>query len=162
MCLKTFFPPFNFDTIGDILIHWLLHHTLFCEPKESEPEMQVHAFTRTRFFYSLNVIISHPIVQTEGLGYLSICAIASRSSPPSHLCICNGHHSSELFCVHCTSDSTRRGSHTSEVWDAAGGIGGPERGAEAAGTQGPAQRGSNNWSLMDSRPGQYSIASSRP
>jgi hypothetical protein len=36
-----------------------------------------------RYFYSLNVIISHLIVHKEGLGYLSVCAIASRSSPPS-------------------------------------------------------------------------------
>jgi hypothetical protein len=46
--------------------------------------MQAHALTRTRYLNSLNVIISHPIVYKEGLGYLSVCAIASRSSPPSH------------------------------------------------------------------------------
>jgi hypothetical protein len=63
--------------------------------------MQAHALTRKRYFYSLNVIISHPTVQSEGLGYLSVCAIALRSSPPSHVCICNGQRSSELFCVHC-------------------------------------------------------------
>jgi hypothetical protein len=49
--------------------------------------MQAHALTRTRYFYSLNAIISHPIVYKEGLGYLSVCAIASRSSPPYHVCI---------------------------------------------------------------------------
>jgi hypothetical protein len=43
--------------------------------------MQAHVFTRTRYFYNLNVIISHPIVYKEGLGYLFVCAIASRSSP---------------------------------------------------------------------------------
>jgi hypothetical protein len=32
--LKTFLFPFNFDTICSVLIHWLLHNTLFCEPKE--------------------------------------------------------------------------------------------------------------------------------
>jgi hypothetical protein len=32
--LKTFFSPFNFNTIGGILIHWLRHYTVFCEPKE--------------------------------------------------------------------------------------------------------------------------------
>jgi hypothetical protein len=64
--------------------------------------MQTHALTHTRYFYSLNVIISHPIVYKVGLGYLSVCAIASRSSPPSHVCICNGHPCSELCCVHCT------------------------------------------------------------
>jgi hypothetical protein len=47
--------------------------------------MQAHALTRKRYFYSLNVIISHPIVYKEGLGYLSVCAIASRSSPPFHV-----------------------------------------------------------------------------
>jgi hypothetical protein len=54
-----------------------------------------------------NVIISHLIVYKEGLGYLSVCCIASRSYPPSHVCICNGHRSSELFCVHCTSHNRR-------------------------------------------------------
>jgi hypothetical protein len=31
---KHYFYPFNFDTIGGILIHWLLCHTVFWEPKE--------------------------------------------------------------------------------------------------------------------------------
>jgi hypothetical protein len=64
--------------------------------------MQEHALTRTRYFCSLNVIISHPIVYKEGLDYLSVCVITSRSFPPSHVCIFNGHPSSELFCCHCT------------------------------------------------------------
>jgi hypothetical protein len=64
--------------------------------------MQAHTLTRARYFYILNVIISHPIVHKEGLGYLSVCAIASRSSPPTHVGICNGHPGSELFCVHRT------------------------------------------------------------
>jgi hypothetical protein len=63
--------------------------------------MQAHALTRTRYFYSLNVIISQPVVFKEGLGYLSVCAIASRFSPPSHACICKGHPGSELCCVCC-------------------------------------------------------------
>jgi hypothetical protein len=63
--------------------------------------MQAHALTRTRYFYNLNVIISHPIVYKEGLGYRSACAISSRSSPPSRVRICNGHPGSELCCVHC-------------------------------------------------------------
>jgi hypothetical protein len=70
--------------------------------------MQAQALTRTRYFYSLNVIISHPIVYKEGPGYLSVCAISSRSSPPTHLRICNGQRSSELFCVHCTSSHDSR------------------------------------------------------
>jgi hypothetical protein len=41
-------------------------------------------------------------VYKEGLGYLPVCAISSRSSPPAHMCICNGHPSSELCCVCCT------------------------------------------------------------
>jgi hypothetical protein len=64
--------------------------------------MQSHALTRTRYFYSLNVIISHPIGHKEGLGHLSVCAVASRSFPPSHVCIYDGQRSSELFCVHCS------------------------------------------------------------
>jgi hypothetical protein len=32
--LETFFSPFNFDTIGGMFMHWLLHYTVFCEPKE--------------------------------------------------------------------------------------------------------------------------------
>jgi hypothetical protein len=48
-------------------------------------KMQAHALTRTHYFYSLNVIISHPIVYQEGVGFLSICSIASWSSPPSHM-----------------------------------------------------------------------------
>jgi hypothetical protein len=61
--------------------------------------MQAHALTRTRYFCSLNVIILHLIVYKEGLCYLSVCAIASRSSPPPHACICNGHPGLELCCV---------------------------------------------------------------
>jgi hypothetical protein len=30
-----------------------------------------------------------------------VCAVASQSSSPSHMCICNSHPSSELFCIHC-------------------------------------------------------------
>jgi hypothetical protein len=44
-------------------------------------KQQRNALTRTRYyFYSLNVIISHPTVHKEGLGYQSVRAIASRSS----------------------------------------------------------------------------------
>jgi hypothetical protein len=65
--------------------------------------MQAQTLTRTRYFYSLNVIISHLLVYEDGLGYLSVCAIALRSFRPSHVCICNGHPSSEIFCVHCNA-----------------------------------------------------------
>jgi hypothetical protein len=74
--------------------------------------MQAHALTHTRYFYSLNVIISHPIVYKEGLGYLSVCAIASRSSLPSRVCICNGHLSSELCCGHHALKSDRENPRT--------------------------------------------------
>jgi hypothetical protein len=103
-CIWKHFPPFNFDTIGGILIHWLLHHTVLLWTKGSIYEilaLQAHAFTLTCYFYRLNVITSHLIVHKEGLGYLSVCAVASRSSPPSLVCICNGHPGSELWCARC-------------------------------------------------------------
>jgi hypothetical protein len=65
--------------------------------------MQAHATTYTRYFHFVNVIISHPKRKKEGLGFLSVCAIASQSSPPSHMCVCNGDLSSELFCGHYNS-----------------------------------------------------------
>jgi hypothetical protein len=37
------------------------------------------------------------------LGYLSLCAIVLRSSPPSHVSTCNGQRSSQLFCVNYTT-----------------------------------------------------------
>jgi hypothetical protein len=95
---------FNFDAVGGILIHWFLHLIMVCFVNRTNffsLAMQAHALTRTSYFYRLNVIISYPIVYKEGLGYLSACAIALRSSPPTHVCICNGHPSSDLFCVHC-------------------------------------------------------------
>jgi hypothetical protein len=64
--------------------------------------MPAHALTHTRYFYSKNIIISHVIVYKERLGYLSVSAITSRSSPPTHVCICNSHPGSELCSVHCT------------------------------------------------------------
>jgi hypothetical protein len=95
-----FLYPFNFDTIGGILIHWLLHYTLFCEARNYRTQvMQAHASTRMSYFCILNVIISQLIVHKEGL--LSVCAIASWSSPPSHVCICNSHPGSELCWFHC-------------------------------------------------------------
>jgi hypothetical protein len=30
------FFPLNFDTVGGILIHWLVQYTVFCEPKERQ------------------------------------------------------------------------------------------------------------------------------
>jgi hypothetical protein len=41
----------------------------------------------------------------KGLGSLSPCAIALRSSPPSHVSTCNGQRSSQLFCVHYSCNS---------------------------------------------------------
>jgi hypothetical protein len=57
----------------------------------------------TCYFNSLHVIVLHPTVQKEELGYPSVRATALRSSPPSAVCICNGHPSSELCCGHCNS-----------------------------------------------------------
>jgi hypothetical protein len=56
-----------------------------------------HALTRTRYFYILTAVISHPAVYKEGLNYLSLRAVFSLSSSSSHECICKG---LELFCVH--------------------------------------------------------------
>jgi hypothetical protein len=38
---------------------------------------KTHALTHTRYFYNLNLIMSHLIIYNEGRGYLSVCAIAS-------------------------------------------------------------------------------------
>jgi hypothetical protein len=70
--------------------------------------MQSHASTLTRFFYNINIIISYPIIYKDRLSYLFVCAVALRSSPPSHVCVCNGHPGSELCCVHCNSDMLLR------------------------------------------------------
>jgi hypothetical protein len=64
-------------------MHLLLHNTYFVNKTNYRTlAMQAHVLTRTRYFYSLNA-----------------CAIASRSSPPSHVCIYNGQQSSALICV---------------------------------------------------------------
>jgi hypothetical protein len=81
----------NFKSLNVIISHQIVY---------KEVAVQAHALTRTRNFKSLNVIISHQIVYKEGLGYLSVCAVVSRSSPPSPVCICNGQRSSELCCGH--------------------------------------------------------------
>lgn len=66
------------------------------------PAMQTHALTHTYNFYSLYVIISHPIVYTDGLGSLSICAITMQFSLSSHMYIHSSHPGPELCCVHRT------------------------------------------------------------
>jgi hypothetical protein len=91
--------PFNFDTVGGIL---MTSTPYFVNQRNYKTlAMQAHALTRTRYFYSTNVIISHLKIHTEGLDYLSVCAIASRSSLPTHVCICNGHPGSDKCCGHC-------------------------------------------------------------
>jgi hypothetical protein len=40
----------------------------------------------------------------KGFSFLSPCAIALQSSPPSHVSTCNGQRSSQLFRVHYTFD----------------------------------------------------------
>jgi hypothetical protein len=77
--LKTFSPPLI--STQSVAFSYTGFYTVFCEPNNYKTlAMQAHALTRSRHFYSLNVMISHPIVYKEGLGYLSVCAIASRSS----------------------------------------------------------------------------------
>jgi hypothetical protein len=100
--LKTFFPLL-ISTQSVAFSYTDFYTTLYFVNQRNYKTlaMQTHAFTRTRYFYSLNIIISHLTENKEGLGYLSVCAIASRSSPPSHVCICNGHPGSELCCCHC-------------------------------------------------------------
>jgi hypothetical protein len=70
--------------------------------------MQAHALTHTHYFCTLNIIISHPIVYKEGLGYLSMCVIAPGSYSPHYVCICNSQQSLELFCIHCRCVLCRR------------------------------------------------------
>jgi hypothetical protein len=102
LLLKILFP-FNFDTIGGISMHWLSATLYFVDQRNYKTvAMQAHALTCTRYFCSLNVIISHPIARKEGLGHFSACCVGRRSSPPYHLCVCNCHPSSELFCVRCS------------------------------------------------------------
>jgi hypothetical protein len=80
---ENIFSPFN--TIGGLFDTLTFYTTLYFVNQRNYKTlmMQAHALTRKCYFYSLNVIISHPIVYKEGLDYLSICAIASRYSPPS-------------------------------------------------------------------------------
>jgi ribosomal protein L24E len=66
---ENIFYPFNFDTVGGILIHGLLYSLCFVNRRNYKTQaMQTHVLTRTRYFYSLNVIISYPIVYKQGLG----------------------------------------------------------------------------------------------
>jgi hypothetical protein len=98
--LITYFFRFNFNKIGGILIWYTDFYTALYFVNQRNYKtlaMQVHALTRTRYFYSPNVIISHRIVYKEGLCYLSVCAIASRSSPPSRVCISNGQQARSYF-----------------------------------------------------------------
>jgi hypothetical protein len=106
---ENIFSPFNFDTIGDIS-YTDFYTALYFENQRNYKTlaMQAHALTRTRYFFSLNLLISHPIVYKEGLSYLSVCAIASQSSPPTHVCIRNGHPGSELCCGHCKQTDCSR------------------------------------------------------
>jgi hypothetical protein len=103
--LTTFFP-LNFNTIGGVWYTDFYAILYFVNQRNYKTlATQAHVLNRTRYFCSLNVIISHLTVYKEGLSCLSVCAIASRSSPPSNVCICNGQPSSELFCVHFESVS---------------------------------------------------------
>jgi hypothetical protein len=55
-----------------------------------------------RYFCSQNLNVFTSYSTRKGLGSLSSCAVALRSSPPSHVSTCNGQRSSQLFCVHYT------------------------------------------------------------
>jgi glucose-6-phosphate-specific signal transduction histidine kinase len=94
--LKTFFSLLIF---AEFVAFWYsdFYTTLyFVNQRNHKPlALQAHTLTCRCFFCSLNVIISHK----EGLGYLSICAVAFLSSLSSHMCICNGQWSLELLFV---------------------------------------------------------------
>jgi hypothetical protein len=59
-----------------------------------------------------------PYNTRQGLCSLYSCAIALRSSPPSHLSTCNGQRSSQLFCVHCMYSSCHFTRSVSVITDA--------------------------------------------
>jgi hypothetical protein len=69
--------------------------------------MQAHALTCTRYFFSLNIIILHPVEKKEGLSYLSICALILPPPPPPQY-ICNGRSGPELCYNHLTKYSILR------------------------------------------------------
>jgi hypothetical protein len=83
--------PFNFDTVGCIFtrFHTILHFAKYRNYKTVG--MQTYALTLTRYIHS--IAISIPILCRVGLGY---------TFRPSYVCICKGHPSSELLCVHLT------------------------------------------------------------
>jgi hypothetical protein len=56
----------------------------------------------------------------KGLGSLSSCDIALRSSPPSHMSTCNGQRSSQLFCVHYKKAGEEKGDTSISVVGAHG------------------------------------------
>jgi hypothetical protein len=56
------------------LIHWLFTTSYFLNQRNYKTQaMQTHALTRTRYFYSLNVKISHPTVQERTGLSLHMC-----------------------------------------------------------------------------------------
>jgi hypothetical protein len=61
--------------------HTDFHTTLYFvnQRKYKTQAMQAHALTRTRYFYSLNIIISHPIVYKEGYVHCISCTL--RATP---------------------------------------------------------------------------------
>jgi hypothetical protein len=70
--------------------------------------LSMYSITENIYYSQLSVaILLHPepncftsYSTRKGLGSLSLCAIALRSSPPSHVSTCNGQLISQLFCVH--------------------------------------------------------------
>jgi hypothetical protein len=80
--------PFNTDTTASILTHWILFESFF-----KTQAMLTHARTSTRFLYSLNVIISRPIVQGNDWDWV----ISLMYSLPPDVCICKGQRSPRVI-----------------------------------------------------------------
>jgi hypothetical protein len=55
------------------------------------------SLTRTRYFCSKNIIVSHPVVRNDGVGFLLAYAITAPSAPSSKLWICDGNEDSRSY-----------------------------------------------------------------
>jgi predicted SprT family Zn-dependent metalloprotease len=95
----------NFDTVGGILIYWLLHYTVFCERKNykisnADTRLNTHALLLQP---KRNNFISDSIQGRTGSS-LHICHCFAIFFA-SHVCTHNAKESSDLLCVHCTQES---------------------------------------------------------
>jgi hypothetical protein len=90
--------------------HTLTYTTLYFVNQRSYKTlaMQAHAFTRTRCFYSLNVIFSHLIVYKEGLGYLSY-VLSLRGLPLPPTCVFVTVIQAQEFCLRLNVEESDRG-----------------------------------------------------